>query len=85
MYYLYILQSEKDKRTYVGFSQNITLRLKQHNAGKVNATKNRCPFQIIYSEKLPTAAEAKQREKYWKTGAGRRKLMKLLSGFPPPK
>ncbi len=83
MFYIYILQSERDKRTYVGFCKNISIRLKQHNTGKVNATKHRRPLRIIYSEEVSGLAEAKKREIYWKSGAGRRKLAKFFKeGFP---
>jgi putative endonuclease len=74
MYYVYILQSLKDKRTYVGFSENIERRLAQHNAGKSKATKHRRPFRLLFTEDFITSAEAKKRDAYWKSGGGRRKL-----------
>ena len=74
MYHVYILQSLKDKRTYVGYTQNVEERLREHNSGQNVSTKHRKPFRIIHSEKFTTAKEAKQRELYWKSGAGRRKL-----------
>lgn len=84
MYYVYILQSLKDSRTYIGFCRNINKRIKEHNAGKVKATKNRRPLKIIYLEKASNIEEAKKREKYWKSGAGRRKLRRFFKeGFPP--
>jgi len=84
MFYVYVLQSLKDKRTYVGFCEDIKSRLKEHNFGKVKATKHRCPFRIIYYEILDTERGAKKREKYWKSGAGRRKLKWYFkNGFPP--
>ncbi len=84
MYYVYILQSLKDGRTYVGYAENVELRLKQHNFGKVNATKHRRPFKLLFIEKNNTLAEAKSRELYWKSGGGRRKLAKYFKeGFPP--
>jgi putative endonuclease len=83
MFYVYILESEKDKRTYVGFCKSIPIRLKRHNDGKVDATKYRRPLRVIYSETLPSLEEAKKREKYWKSGAGRRKLAAFFKeGFP---
>jgi len=50
MYYAYILQSVKDKRTYAGFCEDINIRLKMHNSGRVKATKNRRPFTILLTE-----------------------------------
>jgi len=71
MYYVYILQSLKDNRTYVGFCRNIAKRIKEHNKGKVKATKNRRFLKIIYLEKAGNIEAAKKREKYWKSGGGR--------------
>ena len=84
MYKVYILQSSKDNRTYVGYTDNIEKRLKEHNLGKVMATCNRRPFKIIYFESVVNIKDAKKRELYWKSGAGRRKLKRYFSeGFPP--
>ena len=85
MYYIiYILLSKKDDRTYVGFCKNVTQRLKEHNSGKVRATHNRRPLKILYTEKTNTIRQAKHREKYWKSGGGRRKLKQFFNnGFPP--
>jgi len=84
MFSVYILQSEKDKRTYVGFCKDIDNRLHEHNLGKVNATKNRRPLQIIFREEIKDLKEAKKRERYWKSGVGRRKLKDFFKyGFPP--
>jgi len=61
MYQVYILQSQKDKRTYVGYSDNFRKRFSEHNAGKVKATKNRRPFTILLTEKYEAMAEAKHK------------------------
>jgi len=79
MYYVYVLQSLKDGRTYVGYSDNVSKRLKEHNAGRSKATKHRRPFRLLFTEKIETSAEAKKREIYWKSGAGRRKLKQYFS------
>ena len=81
MYYVYILQSLKDKRTYVGYTQNLDERLKEHSAGQNISTKHRVPFRLIYSREFATAQEAKQRELYWKNGGGRRKLKEMFSSL----
>ena len=74
MYFVYILQSLKDLRTYVGFTDNFDRRLKQHNSGLVKSTKHRIPFKVLYYEVSTTSKEAKKRELWYKSGAGRRKL-----------
>ena len=78
MYYIYILKSLKDSRTYVGYTNNIGERLKKHNSGQVRATKYRQPLEFIFSEEFKTSQEARKRELYWKSGGGRRKLKTIL-------
>lgn len=78
MFYIYILKSSKDNRTYIGYTNNLEERLKKHNTGQVKSTKFRMPLDIIYSEKFNTSIEARKRELYWKSGGGRRKLKELL-------
>jgi putative endonuclease len=78
MYYVYILLSEKDGRTYVGYTQNLEERLERHNSGRVTATKNRRPLNFFYTEKFETMSEAKARELWWKSSSGRKKLKELF-------
>jgi putative endonuclease len=69
---VYILQSEKDGSQYVGMSDNPERRIKEHNSGSVKSTKARRPWSIIYQEDFETRVEARKREKYLKSAAGRR-------------
>ena len=48
-----------------------------HNDGKVVSTKKYRPWEIVYEEKFDDHKEVRRREKYFKSGAGRRK-MKLI-------
>jgi len=74
MFYVYILQSLKDKKTYVGYTNNLNSRLKRHNSGQVKSTKHRKPLETLFTENFETEQGAKKRELWWKSGAGRRKL-----------
>lgn len=74
MYFIYVLQSLKDQRTYVGYTDNVEKRLTKHNKGYVRSTKHRIPLRLLFTEVFLTSKEAKKRELYWKSGAGRRKL-----------
>ncbi|MEK7649931.1 MAG: GIY-YIG nuclease family protein [Patescibacteria group bacterium] len=78
MYYIYILLSEKDGRTYVGYTSDLKERLKSHNEGRVTATKHRRPLKIFYTEEFGTIAKAKNRELWWKSSSGRKKLKNLF-------
>ena len=67
MYRTYILKSLKDSRYYYGHTADLNLRLKEHNNGKVRATKARRPFVIHYYETFATKSEAVKRELFFKS------------------
>lgn len=78
MNYTYVLISEKDGKFYIGFTSNLDKRLKEHDDGKVISTKNRRPLHLIYYEACKNEHDAIHREKYFKTGFGRRFLNNRL-------
>lgn len=71
MYKTYVLQSLKDKFIYIGITNNVEKRLKEHNDGNNKSTKSRIPFIIIYQEDCRDRLEARKREKWLKSGEGR--------------
>jgi putative endonuclease len=63
----------------VGFTSKILeLRLNEHNEGKNNYTRNSRPYKLIYSELFSEEQVACQREKFFKTGNGRKFLDKII-------
>ncbi|MGO3181492.1 MAG: GIY-YIG nuclease family protein [Aequorivita sp.] len=72
MYYVYVLYSVKFDRMYVGMTIDWEGRLKEHNSGKTQSTKPFIPWLIIHTEHYLTRSEAREREKYLKSAAGRR-------------
>jgi putative endonuclease len=74
MHCVYVLQSSKDGRTYIGFTNNFERRFQEHNSGQSKATKHRGPFKVLFTEECETQQQAMKREKWWKSGAGRKKL-----------
>lgn len=77
--YTYVLQSKKDKNWYTGSTNNLRKRLKEHNAGKVRSTRGRGPFALIYYEACQEEKDARRREKYLKSGPGKRYLKDRLT------
>ena len=62
MYYTYVLQSEKDRKFYIGFTKDLRQRFKEHAKGLVESTKNRRPLKLIYYEAcLSQEDETKER------------------------
>jgi len=74
MFYTYVLKSEKDNNLYVGYSSDLKERIKQHNKGLVEATRDRLPLKLVYYEACLSKKLALKREKYFKTGFGRKFL-----------
>ncbi len=81
MYYVYVLQSEKDKNFYTGFTQDLKLRFEQHQKGRVKSTKNRKPLKLIYYEACINKDDATKREKYFKTYLGKMFLKKRIKSY----
>lgn len=80
-FYVYILQSLKDKKFYTGYTSDLKKRIKNHNEGKVLSTRNRIPFEIVYFEGCKNQEDALHREKYLKTTYGKRYIKNRLRNF----
>jgi putative endonuclease len=78
VFYVYVLQSETDAGWYIGFSTDLRRRLKEHQEGKSFATSYRGPWRLFYYESYLEEADALGREKYLKSGGGRRFLKAQL-------
>jgi putative endonuclease len=71
MYFTYVLYSKSHNRFYAGMSADISKRVAEHNAGKTKSTKGYRPWELLFAEEFSTRIEARERELYLKTGAGR--------------
>ncbi|MBL7142328.1 MAG: GIY-YIG nuclease family protein [Candidatus Pacebacteria bacterium] len=81
MYYVYILQSLKNKSLYIGYTTDLKKRFKEHNDGKSVATKPFRPYKLIFYEAFLSQKDAKNRELYLKSGWGLRSLKKILRNY----
>ncbi len=77
-WFVYALQSVKDKNLYIGISRNPEQRVKIHNQGKTDSTKNRRPFVLIFKEHCSSLKEARAKEKYYKSGSGRETSKEII-------
>lgn len=80
-YYVYVLQSKKDKKLYTGFTGDLRKRLKEHNEKRSTHTKGREPFVLIYYEACFNKTDARSRETYLKSGMGKRYIKNRLKRF----
>lgn len=79
MFFVYVIKSKIDGRLYKGFTNNLERRLKEHNFGKNKTTAPYKPWSLVYNEGFETRKEARKREKYLKSGAGREFLKNILN------
>lgn len=78
MYFVYVLMSETTGKRYIGQTENLARRLREHNTPDHNLRKhtsrNRGPWRLVHFETFATRTEAMRRERWLKSGVGRRWL-----------
>jgi len=62
MFFVYVLLSLKDNTTYIGCTDDIEKRLKEHNQGKTKSIKHKLPMELVYFEAYRTRTLARKRE-----------------------
>lgn len=70
MSFVYVLVSVKDGNRYIGSTNNLQRRLKDHFGGKVKSTKNRRPLILKYLQEFETLVEARIWESKYKKSRG---------------
>jgi putative endonuclease len=81
IHFVYILQSQKDKKYYIGETANVAARLLFHNSGRQRSTKNRIPFVLILVEQFDRKEKALLREKQIKSWKGGNAFKQLIFGM----
>jgi len=81
MYYVYILQSKKNRSLYIGYTSDLAKRVSDHNAGRTISTKPFRPYVMIFYEAFTDKRDAMAREEYLKSGWGLRTIKKMLKNY----
>ncbi|MBI2442967.1 MAG: GIY-YIG nuclease family protein [Candidatus Levybacteria bacterium] len=84
MLYVYVLL-DKNKNFYIGYTGDLKKRVKEHRDGSVFATKAKQPLELIYYEASVNKYDALKREKYLKSGPGRRFIKNRLKNYLLPR
>lgn len=79
MFTVYVLQSEKIGKYYIGSTDNLEDRLIRHNRGYSKYTKNKGPFKVVYKEEFKTRSEARKKEYYLKSLKSKVMIEKLIN------
>ena len=80
-YYVYVLRSLKNNQLYTGCTNNLRKRLTQHNSGEASYTRSRGPYELLYYEASLHKDDAFARERYLKTGMGKRYIKNRIKRF----
>jgi len=79
MFTVYVLYSPTFNKIYTGYSSDIDNRLLSHNEKATKGyTLRYRPWVLTHSEEFVTKAEAIKREKYLKTGDGRKFIWEII-------
>jgi putative endonuclease len=81
MWYTYVIKSKKDGKFYTGSTNNLRKRFWQHNNGKSTYTAGRGPYILVYYEACHNEADMAAREKYLKSGPGKRYISNRIKRF----
>jgi len=89
VFHVYVLRSQRDFGFYIGFTRNLRKRFAEHLLGASFATSHRGPWKLVYYEAYLNRDDALGREKYLKSGSGRRflkaQLRHYLAESPKPR
>ena len=77
--FVYVIQSSKDFRLYVGMTRNVEKRIEEHNKGLTPSTQFYRPWKLVYLEEYPDRISARNREKYLKSGSGKEFLKRVIN------
>ncbi|MFC1598474.1 GIY-YIG nuclease family protein [Patescibacteria group bacterium] len=80
-FYVYVLLSNQDNNFYIGYTKNLKRRIEEHQNGSVQSTKNRLPMMLVYYETCLDNNDAIKRERYLKSGMGKRFLKNRIKNY----
>ena len=79
MFTVYILYSEKIGQYYVGYTNDLSRRLTEHNRRKGKFTDRGIPWALVYREEYPSKEDARTREAQIKARKSKEYIVSLIS------
>jgi putative endonuclease len=79
MYYVYLIQSEKDGKLYIGQSSNLIDRLQRHNENRTVYTRYKGPWKLIGYKTYVNRSEAIKAECKLKTMKNKHYIIEYFS------
>lgn len=82
MYSVYVLENTANQSWYIGFTSNLKRRMSEHLSGRGGrTTKIGGGWKLIYAEAYLHKEDARGRERFLKSGSGRKFLKKQLKNY----
>ncbi len=82
MFYVYLIECQDDKSWYIGYTSNLKRRMVDHQKGNGSRTTSlKKNWELIYYESYLDKGDTIGREKFLKSGSGRKYLMKQLKNY----
>ncbi len=79
MFLVYILYSPGSGKSYVGYTNNIERRMKEHNfTSSKGFTLRYRPWVLVHTEAFDSRPEAMSRENFYKSGQGRELVKRII-------
>ena len=82
--YMYILKNESTNRYYIGSTNNLDRRLKQHKSGLTRTTRVLQTDKLVYKEEFVNIIEARLREKKLKSYKSKKYIEWLINNRKKP-
>ena len=78
-YKVYVLQSQKSGRLYIGYTKNMERRLEEHNSGQTTSTRNKGPWELLIAQKVSSKEEAMGLERKLKSWKNKQRVLVWIS------
>ena len=81
MYYCYVLRFINNSKLYCGYTSNLRRRISEHRSGNADFTSRNGSFELIFYEAYKNEKDAREAERYFKSGHGREVLRGKLKNY----
>ncbi|NMB47915.1 GIY-YIG nuclease family protein [Candidatus Kuenenbacteria bacterium] len=78
-YYVYFLESSQDGSYYIGVTDNVGRRFREHNSGQSKYTSPKKPWILKRVETYPNIKLAYEREKFLKAKKSRKIIERVIN------
>ena len=78
-YHLYILVSQSNGRLYIGSTNDVERRQKEHHANNTKSTRGKGPWNVLFTKAYETKAEAQAWERKLKSWKNKNRILEWVA------